>query len=136
MADGEWNGTKHVKNNKELPKLSSNTTAPPANTSTTSNQVVTNLKKANSDVTYECQLDYLRGGYSQDIYGIGWIRLYIMNKNTGKMDMVKPHLFNYLDKYGRVFEIPKEKAVDNAIKSLMPAPISLSLIPMITVTIH
>jgi hypothetical protein len=128
MADGEWNGTKHVKNNKELPKLSSNTTAPPANTSTTSNQVVTNLKKAN-DVTYECQLDYLRGGYSQDIYGIGWIRLYIMNKNTGKMDMVKPHLFNYLDKYGRVFEIPKEKAVDNAIKSLMPAPIRFKFNP-------
>ena len=128
MADGEWNGTKHVKNNKELPKLSSNTTAPPANTSTTPNQVVTNLKKA-SDVTYECQLDYLRGGYSQDIYGIGWIRLYIMNKNTGKMDMVKPHLFNYLDKYGRVFEIPKEKAVDNAIKSLMPAPIRFKFNP-------
>ncbi len=52
-----------------------------------------------------------------------------MNKNTGKMDMVKPHLFNYLDKYGRVFEIPKEKAVDNAIKSLMPAPIRFKFNP-------
>jgi hypothetical protein len=132
LADGEWNGTKHVKNNKELPKLGSNTTAPPATTTatttTTPNQLVTNLKKA-SDVTYECQLDYLRGGYSQDIYGIGWIRLFIKNKNTGKVDMVKPHLFNYLDKHGRVFEIPKEKAVNNAIKSLMPAPIRFKFNP-------
>jgi hypothetical protein len=123
MTGGNWDGTKHVKNNKEVGKSTENAT------STSTNTIVTPpLQKAN-DVTYECQLDFLTTDGAKNVYGIGWIRLFVKNKTTKKMETVNPHMFTYLDKYGRVFEIPKNKAVDQHRLSLMNAPIRFKFNP-------
>ncbi len=45
------------------------------------------------------------------------------------METVNPHLFNYLDKYGRVFEIPKKNAVNQWTITLMNAPIRFKFNP-------
>ncbi|VXB34255.1 exported hypothetical protein [Flavobacterium sp. 9AF] len=123
LTGGNWDGTKHVKNNKVIANSSSsntfnNLTASPAS----------NLKKAN-DVTYECQLDYLINDPSKDIYGIGWIRFYIKNKNTNELQMIQPYMAKYLDKYGRIFEIPKAKSNDKYVIHLMNAPIRFKFNP-------
>lgn len=122
MIDGAWNGNKHVKNNKEVGKST-------ANASTSTNNIVhPPLQKAN-DVTYECQLDFLTTDGAKNVYGIGWIRLFVKNKPTNNMETVNPYMFTYLDKYGRVFEIPKNKAVDQHRLSLMNAPIRFKFNP-------
>lgn len=122
MTGGNWNGDKHLKNNKEVGKST-------ANASTSTNNIVhPPLQKAN-DVTYECQLDFLTTDGANNVYGIGWIRLFVKNKSTNKMETVNPYMFTYLDKYGRVFEIPKNKAVDQHRLSLMNAPIRFKFNP-------
>lgn len=123
MTGGNWNGTKQIKNNKEVGKSPAN-----ASSSSTNNIVNPPLQKAN-DVTYECQFDFLSSDDSYSVYGIGWIRLFVKNKLTNKMETVNPHLFNYLDKYGRVFEIPKKNAVEQWTITLMNAPIRFKFNP-------
>lgn len=138
MADGEWNGTKHVKNNKELPKLSSNTTAPQtsntANTNNTTNNITTAVNTKTTD--FEFQFNYLvENSYyflSKDLYGIGWCRLYVQSKITNKLELVNPHLFNYKDKYGRIFEIPRSKTIEvdgGEVVSLMDNSITFKINP-------
>jgi hypothetical protein len=126
MTSGNWDGTKEVKNNKEFSKFATSTTNNSNQTTKTSPN--NNLTKAD-DVVFETQLDYLSGGYKDNIYGIGWIRLYIKNKFTNQLELVQPYQSNYLDKYGRVFEIPKSKSIKLPRFTLMNSPIRFKFNP-------
>ncbi len=119
LTEGVWSGTKSMK---------TNAAAEVSSTPTTNAITLPPLKKAD-DVIYQCQLDYLDGGYWEDVYGIGWIRLYIKDKVSKEMKMVQPHMFTYLDKFGRVFEIPKSKSINSGLITLMNEPIRFKFNP-------
>lgn len=102
MTDGSWNGTKNIKNNKEVPKP------------TTSNVLTTNSTNAKAfDVNF--QFNYLVENsyyfFSKDIYGIGWCKFVIKHKETKNEIMINPLSTNYLDKYGRIYEIPRKNTI-------------------------
>jgi len=49
------------------------------------------------------------GGGKEDLYGIGWCRLFVNPKRGGQKRQVMPENFRYLDRYGRVYSLlPKD----------------------------
>lgn len=102
------------------------TTAPPTNTAPVNNNNSTNNNSTTTTRKFVFRFDYLteNSGYffDKDVYGIGWCRLMIKHNTTQKLLMVNPHLSTYKDKYGRVYEVPRNQAIEMsgyAVTSLM-----------------
>lgn len=70
---------------------------------------------------------------SENVHGIGWCRLFVKNKLTGKEVQIQPTGFNYIGNYGRVFELKRGTGgmfVSNGdIKSLMNTKVRFQFEP-------
>lgn len=60
---------------------------------------------------------------TEGVFGIGWCRMYVKNKRTGKEEQIKPTGFRYIDNMdGRVLQIGRNQAIqmsNGSVKSLM-----------------
>ena len=54
------------------------------------------------------------GGGNEEMYGIGWVRLSIPHATNGTTHQQMPENFTYLDRWGRVAEIPPSQPYDLA----------------------
>lgn len=70
---------------------------------------------------------------TEKVFGIGWCRMYVKNKKTGREVQIKPTGFRYIDGMdGRVVQISRNSGIDmsnGSIKSLMNSKVRFQLEP-------
>jgi len=70
---------------------------------------------------------------TENVHGIGWCRMYVKNKRTGREEQIKPTGFRYIDGMdGRVVQIGRNRGMDmsnGSIKSLMNSAVRFQFEP-------
>ena len=70
---------------------------------------------------------------TEKVFGIGWCRMYIKNKKTGREEQIKPTGFRYIDGMdGRVVQIGRNSGIEmsnGSVKSLMNSTVRFQLEP-------
>lgn len=70
---------------------------------------------------------------TENVFGIGWCRMYVKNKKTGREEQIKPTGFRYIDNMdGRVVQISRNKGIEmsnGSVKSLMNSTVRFQLEP-------
>ena len=70
---------------------------------------------------------------TEKVFGIGWCRMYVKNKRTGREEQIKPTGFRYIDGMdGRVIEIGRNSGIDmsnGSVKSLMNSTVRFQFEP-------
>jgi hypothetical protein len=70
---------------------------------------------------------------TEKVFGIGWCRMYVKNKRTGREEQIKPTGFRYIDGMdGRVIEIGKNSGIamsNGSVKSLMNSTVRFQFEP-------
>lgn len=121
MKELNWDGTKELKNNSNLGTGDYFT-----------NQVKKQVKPYNVDFRFDYISEKTHADLEKDVYGIGWCRLVVKDKNTKQEITVQPASKPYIDKNGRVFEIPRDRSVilpDRGAYTLMNDKIRFTLHP-------